>query len=202
MEIFRPLTTSAAAEKAVGDGAITILVHCVVPSSSETAFLNLLQERLAEFDRFPGTNGHLIFRRASGENVEISILQRFSGQAAHEAWLASPEFAWWRRAVAPEVPTPGHVRRYTGMESLFVSAQAPDAPPRWKMAILLLGVMFPISFAMSEWGAPALAHLPTLVGSLVTSILMVVLMTYLLVPALTKLFQPWLTTENNKLRHA
>ncbi len=192
MEIFHPLATS------VADGAMTILVHCIVSPSSETAFLALLQERLVEFEHFPGTKGHMIFKRAGAGTVEISILQSFSGKAAHEAWQVSPEFARWREAVAPAVPTPSHVRRYTGMESFFVSAQAPDAPPRWKMAILLLIVVFPISFAMSEWGASALAHLPTLVGSFATSIIMVALMTYILVPALTKLFPRLADTEKRQ----
>ncbi len=202
MEIFHPLANDANAGETADVEAMTILVHCVVPASGETAFLDLLRERLAEFDRFPGTEGHMIFKRAGEGNVEISILQRFSEKAAHDAWQASPEFARWRGAVAPDVPIPGHVRRYTGMESFFVSAQAPDAPPRWKMAVLLLGAVFPMSFAMSEWGAPALAHLPTLAGSFATSILMVWLMTYLLVPALTKLFHRWLTPDKGSLNRA
>jgi antibiotic biosynthesis monooxygenase (ABM) superfamily enzyme len=78
------------------------------------------------------------------------------------------------------------------MESFFVSAKAPDAPPRWKMAILLLLVVYPLSLALSMWGGPVLASLPVLVGTLLTSVFMVWLMTYVLVPILTTVFQSWL----------
>ena len=164
----------------------------VVPSEREAAFVATLKGLLETFDQFPGTSGSVVFRQEVGEEVEFSILKRFSSEAAHDAWLASPEFARWRAAVAPATPTSGHVRRYSGMEAFFVSAGAPDAPPRWKMAVVLFLAVLPMSLAMSRWVAPALAQLSLFTGSLLTSIAMVLAMTYAVVPLLTRLFQPWL----------
>ena len=171
---------------------VTVLVNRVVPAEREAAFVVTLKRLLEEFGRFPGTSGSMVFRRESGEAVEFSILMRFSSETAHDAWLGSPELVRWRAEVAPATPTSGHVRRYSGMESFFVSAKAPDAPPRWKMAVVLLFAVLPMSLAMSRWVAPALAHLSLFTGSLLTSVAMVLAMTYLVVPLLTKLFQPWL----------
>ena len=171
---------------------VTVLVNRVVPAEREAAFVVTLKRLLEEFGRFPGTSGSMVFRRESGEQVEFSILMRFSSETAHAAWLGSPELVRWRAEVAPATPTSGHVRRYSGMESFFVSAKAPDAPPRWKMAVVLLFAVLPMSLAMSRWVAPALAHVSLFTGSLVTSIAMVLAMTYAVVPLLTKLFQPWL----------
>ena len=178
---------------------MTILVNCTTPSAQEASFLAVLEELLKEFDHFPGTDGHGIFQNSGGVNVDFSILQRFTGESAHKAWLASPAFARWRKAVAPSVPTPGHVRRYSGMDAFFVSSRAPDAPPRWKMALLLVAAVYPLSFAISEWGSPFLARSPAWLGALATSVIMTVLMTYFLIPGLTRLFQGWLTpVEDNQ----
>ena len=164
----------------------------VVPAEREVPFVATLKGLLEAFDRFPGTSGSAVFRRESGEEVEFSILKRFSSRNAHDAWLASSEFARWRAEVAPATPTPEHVRRYSGMEAFFVSSRAPDAPPRWKMAVVLFFAVLPMSLAMSRWVAPALAHLSLFTGSLITSVAMVLAMTYAVVPLLTRIFQPWL----------
>ncbi len=189
MEILRPLPIGGDDTKG---GALTVLINRTVPASEETAFASTLKKLLQDFDRFPGTSGCMVFRREAAEGVEFSILQQFAGQAEHEKWIGSPGFSLWRSAVAPSEPTPGHVHRYSGMEAFFVSAKAPDAPPRWKMAVLLMLAVYPLSLILSTWGAPALARLPVLAGTLFTSVLMVLLMTYLLVPVLTKMFRWWL----------
>ncbi len=175
-----------------------MLVHCSVGFSDEAAFLDELRGLLDRFNQFPGTRGAKVFRGKNEDSVEISVLQRFATKADHEAWLNSSEFMQWRTLVEPYAATTGHVRRYTGMESLFVSAAAPDAPPRWKMALLLLLAVYPLSILMSAWLAPILATVPILLGALLTSLVMVWLMTYVLVPALTRCFQQWLTPVDSK----
>lgn len=194
MELLYPLPETGS--DAAADGAVTVLVSRTVPPASEKPFLNTLKALLCDFDRFPGTSGSRIFRRQSGDGVEFSILQHFASQAGHDAWLASPQFVRWQQEVAPPVPSPDHVHRYSGMEAFFVSARPPDAPPRWKMALLLLLVVYPLSLAISTWGAPALANIPVLLGTLLTSVFMVWLMTYVLVPVLTLVFQSWLQPKS------
>jgi antibiotic biosynthesis monooxygenase (ABM) superfamily enzyme len=60
------------------------------------------------------------------------------------------------------------------------------------MAVILMLAVCPMSMAVSRWFAPTLAKMSLLAGSLITSVFMVFVMTYVLVPILTKLFQPWL----------
>lgn len=198
MDILHPLKSISAVGIPTPDSSITVLVHRTVPLDEERDFQDALKALLQDFDRFPGTLGSQVFRREQGANVEFSIVQRFARESDHEAWLQSPGFARWRHEVAPREPVPGHVRRYSGMAALFVTARAPAAPPRWKMAILLLLAVFPMSLAMSHWFAPALAKLSLAAGALITSIFMVVAMTYVLVPILTKLLERWLQPESSR----
>jgi uncharacterized protein len=192
MELLYPLRSSPRAGGLPATDSVTVLVTRVVPVAEEASFRAGLDGLLEDFDRFPGTSGSLVFRREAGGGVEFSILQRFARGSDHDAWLLSPGFARWRREVAPATPTPGHVRRYSGMDALFASAGASDGPPRWKMALLLLVAVYPMSLGVSLFLAPALSRLPVLAGAALTSVLMVLGMTYVIVPVLTRLFQAWL----------
>jgi antibiotic biosynthesis monooxygenase (ABM) superfamily enzyme len=196
MELIYPLRSHAPAGTASEGESVTVLVKRVVPSVEEQSFLDILQHLLEDFDRFPGTAGSMVFRREVDDDVEFSILQRFAAEVEHKTWLNSPEFVRWRATVAPATPQHDHVRRYSGMESLFVTAQAPDAPPRWKMTLLLMIAVYPMSLAVSYWLAPALANLSLFAGAFITSVIMVLSMTYLIVPLLTKLFQGWLESTS------
>ncbi len=191
MDLLYPLLSSFP-ESSSKIPSVTVLVNREVPAADEKSFLATLKRLLEEFDRFPGTSGSAVFRREDGSAVEFSILKRFASEADHEAWLASPGFARWRTEVTLAGHANDQVIRYAGMESFFVSAKAPAAPPTWKMALLLLLAVYPTSLAVSHWLAPALANLPLFAGALVTSVLMVLSMTYVLVPVLTKLFDAWL----------
>lgn len=172
--------------------SVTVLVNRRVSSAEEKLFLTTLKSLLEEFDRFPGTLGSMAFRQEVGGEVEFSILQRFSSEADHDVWLNSPGFARWIKEVAPPTPTQDHVHRYSGIESLFVSAQAPNAPPVWKMTVLLIVASYPMTLAVSYWLMPALSGIPMFISTLIMSIFMVAAMTYVIAPFLTKIFQKWL----------
>jgi antibiotic biosynthesis monooxygenase (ABM) superfamily enzyme len=192
MELLYPVSSHPPRGEPAGGASVTVLVDRVIPKDQEAPFRSTLEELLEEFARVPGSSGSLVFRREAGVEVEFSILQHFATRKDHDAWLASAGFERWRAAMAPPTPTPGHVQRYSGMDAFFVDARAPDAPPRWKMAVVLLFAVYPMSLAVAHWLAPALARVSLFTGALITSVIMVVSMTWIVVPLLTKLFAPWL----------
>lgn len=148
---------------------------------------------LKDFSQFPGTAGSKVFRQEKEGAVEFSIVQHFATETDHAAWLQSPVFARWQEKIAPLTPDPDHMRRYSGLESLFVTdRKSADATPRWKMTIILILAVYPMSLALSYWFAPALATMPLFSGTLLTSVVMVLIMTYVMVPILTRLFRRWL----------
>ena len=199
MKLLYPLRSLTPDGAVSGSNSVTVLVCRVVSAAEELSFLATLKELLQEYDRFPGTLGRMVFRRECDGNLEFSILQRIAGETDHEAWLNSPGFVRWRNEVALTTPMPDHVQRYSGMEALFVTTPAPVAPPRWKMALLLLIAVYPISLSFSHWLAPALASVSLFTGTFITSVIMVLSITYAIVPLLTKLFQRWLGLSGQDL---
>jgi len=135
----------------------------------------------------------MVFQQTvDNDHVEFSILQRFAGEEEHQAWRASPGFDCWLRDIVPQAPMPNHVRHYSGVEPLFVSDRNVSAPPLWKMTILLIIAAYPLTLASSYWLVPVLSGLPMLLSTLIMSLCIVSVMTYVIVPLLTRIFRGWL----------
>lgn len=168
---------------------VTALIRRSVAHSQSAAFHAALKRQAESFARLHPRATMKVFRsaRESGA-LEITIIQHFPTQTEHDAWVNSVEFQSWRNEIAP--PESGSVTKYIGMQALFASGS--DGPPRWKMAVLLILAVYPMSLAISEWFAPALAHIPTLLGTLITSVAIVWMMTYVITPLLTAIFARWL----------
>jgi uncharacterized protein len=68
-------------------------------------------------------------------------------------------------------------------------------PPRYKMAIVTGVVIFALFITLLPLIQNATARLPFLVGIVITIAVMVVLMTYVIMPAVTWLLRPWLSKK-------
>lgn len=168
---------------------VTVLIRRNVDSAASSSFLAALQRQAETFSRLHPRATMKAFRSGAEHGIlEITIVQHFATQEDHDAWFRSAEFQAWRDEIAP--PESGSVTKYVGMQALFASKG--DGPPRWKMAALLILAVYPMSLAISEWFAPALAHIPTLLGTLITSVVIVWMMTYVITPLLTTIFARWL----------
>lgn len=88
--------------------------------------------------------------------------------------------------------TQGQARKQvvTGLEYWFTLPEAPNPPPppRAKMAAITLLAIYPLSFALPAVLAPVLILVPQVVRGLLVSALLVLLMTYVVTPRMTRLF--------------
>ena len=130
----------------------------------------------------------------------VDMLYGFADAGSLAAWEASPQRAWWLEAAQGGGIEATRVERRTGIEGWFDEPSAvetqslgtPPAPPRWKQAVTIFLVFFPLSL-LSNW---VVAH--TIIGwplplrVLVTIVVMTPLMTYLLLPWITRRMAWWL----------
>jgi antibiotic biosynthesis monooxygenase (ABM) superfamily enzyme len=122
---------------------------------------------------------------------------RFASQADLDRWDASEARRAWR------TPPDGGGRRSRlpsaeGLEAWFsLPATAVNhSPVRWKMAALTWLGIFPTVSLLLHVVAPLLSALPFLVRTAVITALAVLMMTWLVMPHLVRLFKPWLTRTN------
>jgi antibiotic biosynthesis monooxygenase (ABM) superfamily enzyme len=77
-------------------------------------------------------------------------------------------------------------------------AHITSPPPRYKMAILMTGVIFVLINTLLPQIRQLTMGLPVLLSTLVGVAIMVVLMNYVIMPSLTKLLRPWLAKNHQK----
>lgn len=143
--------------------------------------------------RFEGHRGFTVIRPSDPASREYVLIFRFDSMAHLRRWNESAERAdWIARARALTVGDP-RVELTTGLEHWFtLPASGAPPPPRHKMALLTFVAIFPLFLACSVLLLPYLAGLPWPLPSAVMSATLIVLMTYVVMPQITRVFHGWL----------
>jgi antibiotic biosynthesis monooxygenase (ABM) superfamily enzyme len=153
---------------------------------------------LSMAESFPGFLGGG-WVRSRRDADEWHMLARFADQSTLAAWEGSPERRWWLRS-AEGLAEVTRTERRTGIEGWFdapVAAEAraapePAAPPRWKQAVTIWLVFFPVNLLATVTLGAALADTHVAVRVLVITLTLTPVMTYLLLPWITARLQWWL----------
>ena len=147
--------------------------------------------------RFPGFLGSGWVRPSRGSD-QWHMLYRFADADALEHWQQSHERARWLGAATRLVETTRMESR-TGIEGWFDEPHevtggdiAPPAPPRWKQMVVIFCGFFPTSLALFYLLGPLTHDWWPPLRVLLTCCLAIPWMTYVFLPFLTRLFQPWL----------
>ncbi len=160
----------------------------------EQAYEALLAGFYTEVKTFDGFLRREVIKSAAGPYLEYTIILHFDNEANLRRWEHSSERLWWlsRTSSLAENTTPLQV--LTGLETWFTlsAGQAIVPPPRPKMAIVTWLALFPLITLLSYGLAVVAGDLPIVVLALVTTLLAVPLMTYVVMPRMTRLFERWL----------
>jgi antibiotic biosynthesis monooxygenase (ABM) superfamily enzyme len=121
-------------------------------------------------------------------------LFRFDHASNLQAWEDSEERHHWLRQSRPLLQEEEKVHVLTGLETWFTLPSKPGepAPPRYKMVVVTWLGVFPVVTVIFSVFGQWLNMLPTLVRTLVFTAVMVTLMTYVVMPRMTRLFSSWL----------
>jgi antibiotic biosynthesis monooxygenase (ABM) superfamily enzyme len=146
---------------------------------------------------FPGFLGAGWVRPGDGSS-DWHMLYRFADAASLAGWEGSPQRAWWLES-ARGVAETARTERRSGIEGWFDAPQgrvlpepAPSAPPRWKQAVTIWVAFFPLSVLVGYAVAPVAGGVPLWLRTLATTLVMTPLMTYLVLPRVTRALGWWL----------
>lgn len=141
----------------------------------------------------PGYLGSDVLRPKNAEDDEYRILYRFDHASNLERWEKSDERRRWLDRAEPLVREQT-VRRLTGLETWFTlpSRAGEPAPPRYKMVVVTWIAVFPLATVLFMLLQPLLGGAPTVLRTLVFTLVMVTTMTYVVMPRMTRLFSFWL----------
>jgi uncharacterized protein len=175
-------------------GPVTTTVTRRVKPGHEPFYEQFLEAIIAAASRFPGHLGAEVFRPQHAAAGPYRVVYRFDTTQHLRAWLDSPEHAAWLERAEPHVIGPLRRQVLTGLEGWFTLPTQPETPPppRYKMAILTWVTIFPLITLVVAATAPLIGGLP-LVGRLaVTTLVTVSLMTWVVMPQMTRLLHRWL----------
>jgi uncharacterized protein len=180
-------------------GPVTTTVTRRVKPGHEALYEGFLAGIISAASAYPGHLGVEVFRPRDAGSGEYRTVYRFDTAEHLRAWLDSDEHAAWLERAEPHVIGPMRTSFVTGLETWFTLPSGPAAPPppRYKMALLTWITIFPLIMAIVAVIGPLLEGLP-LAGRLgITTAIAVPLMTWVVMPRVTRLLRRWLFPEDS-----
>ncbi|HKX81249.1 MAG TPA: hypothetical protein VJL54_03255 [Nitrososphaera sp.] len=188
------------------NGPVTIIVKRTAKKGKIKDFEEWIDGIAHDAMKFEGHMGVNIIRPSDPiSNPEYVIIFRFDSYINLTNWEKSEIRNQWLMKGYELTEGEPVVEKQTGLEFWFTPRSAdgrivtenipaaPVAPPRYKMAIVITGVIFVLVSVLIPQIRQATASLPLLLSTLVGVVIMVLLMTYVIMPTLTRLLRPWLS---------
>lgn len=170
---------------------IHVAITRTVRPGHEQEFEQRVAEMSLEVEREPGVEGAYLLRPADAGSRAYGILRTFSSKAARDRFYRSEVYARFTETIAPLVEGPPLERDIRGLEGFFVAPSA-GGPPPWKMALVTWLAVNPAVFVCIHLVKAVLGPQPELVELLVGNTLVISLLTWVLMPLLTRVLAKWL----------
>jgi hypothetical protein len=170
---------------------VTVTVARRVAPGRDREFEKWLDGILGAAASFPGFLGGGALRPGRlGDDWHV--VYRFASPAQLERWESSPQREQWL-ARGEALIDDTAVQRVSGLETWFsLPGRTAPAPPRWKMALVTLVAIIPLVSLMNVFVLPQFTHWPVVARTVLFSGTLTGLMTWVVMPRLTRVFQRFL----------
>lgn len=175
-------------------GPVTFIVSRQVKPGLEAEYEAWARGISAAALHFEGHLGVNVIRPGDHAHHEYVTIFRFDTYNHLRDWENSAVRWEWLEKVKPLVIGETKEELMTGLEYWFSTPEAPLPPARHRQALLTLLAIYPLSMVMPLLLQPVLNPLPALLRSFIVSVALVLTMTYIVMPRLTRLFSRWLFT--------
>lgn len=177
---------------------IHIAITRRVRPGHEAEFQQALREFLQTSFAHGGVQGASMLTPPPGSGTrEYGILRTFANEAERDSFYESQMFRTWEARARTLTEGEPVYRQLHGLEAWFRSPET--RPPRWKMAVATLMGVYPTSLFLAltvgkvvhTWSVPA--------RSLVIAACMVALLTWAVMPLVTRLLHGWLHSQKENV---
>ncbi|MCC5623578.1 antibiotic biosynthesis monooxygenase [Nostoc sp. CHAB 5715] len=182
------------------DQFVTVVITQLVKPGCENAYEVWLKDITSVARTYIGHMGTNVIRPQLGVRNEYVIIFRFDGYENLKAWMTSRDREYWLNQGKHLVESDPYVQQISGLEAWFsLPGQPLKTPPRYKTALLTWVAVFVLINLLSTFIVPLLRGLPPLIISLIVTITMVFLLTYVVMPRVSRLFSFWLYPKSRKV---
>ncbi len=179
------------------DSPVTIIVKRLPRQGKEKEFEKMLVDTSRDAMKFEGHLGVNIIRPIH-PNGFYRIVFKFDSLKKYIKWEESNIRQSWIKQYNDISFGNDEIEILNGLET-WITLNGEEAivpPPRYKVAIIVWLVIFPLSVLLNYLLNPFLSDIHFVVRSAAYSIILVMLMTYVLMPFMSKLFHRWLHCQN------
>ena len=177
---------------------VTVVVSNHVKRGKEQEFKKWASGITKASYAFPGHQGASIVKSpedSSEKSVVYTSIIRFDNHINLARWEESEERVKWIEALQPLITKEATYRKVDGIEYWFDIPEFTIAPkpPRYRMALVTLLAIYPLILIIPNivnWLLPP--AIPWYLATLVSCICTVILMTWFVMPAMTRIFSFWL----------
>ena len=146
----------------------------------------------ASSKQYPGYLGTEVIRPVGSSSPEHVCIFRFDTFPNLDAWMKSDDRLAWLDRVSEFSNSEPDIRHYHSLEFWFSPEHhAGRAPAKYKMALVTLAVIWPMVHFIPR-ALNSVVPMPSLAAELTSVATIVLLMTYLVMPTVTRLLEPWL----------
>lgn len=176
------------------EGPITISIARKVKKGSEKEYEKWEKEVIQAAAKYKGYMGTNFLRPNSATEHKYIIIYRFDSYQNACKWEDSAERRKWLEKVDPFLEGEAVKQKKSGLEVWFElpEIEAAKPAPRYKMAIVLTVVLYILSVGLNMLLMPLLKHNAWQLNILIILIINVILMTWVIMPKVTKLLKNWL----------
>jgi hypothetical protein len=179
---------------------VTVVISRRVIKGREAEFEQLSSRMTERAAGFAGYLGASMFRPASAEDPEYRIIFKFSDEAALAVWQESAERAEILEQIEPLLVAPSQVETTSGIVNWFTlpGHNPVKPPPKYKMTFVSWLALYPTVTLIFLLFGDLLAQVPLLLRTMLITAVVMVAMSYLLMPRFTRWFAFWLFPKRER----
>ncbi|ALF56273.1 antibiotic biosynthesis monooxygenase [Nostoc piscinale CENA21] len=165
----------------------------------EEAFEEATKGVILAASTFPGYMGSDVLYPLTKKG-EWQLILRFDTAKHLQEWEESVICQGWIARAEALTVDGAKVMRVNSLEAWFALPEIPNAlpPPKWKTAIVSAVGLYPVISTLPNFLRPITSGLPIWIASLVNISIMMPLMTWVIMPQVTRLFKGWLYPSQSK----
>jgi antibiotic biosynthesis monooxygenase (ABM) superfamily enzyme len=175
-------------------GPVTVTVARRIKPGCESQYEAWVAGVTAEASSWPGYLGVSALRPAPATDEAYVTIYRFRDYHHCHAWEVSEERKRWLNRLGDIVEGETAVKKVTGLEFWFDLPEVPAnaSPSPHKMALVITVVAYTVVMGLNLGFGPLVAAWPIWLKALAFVSAQVLVMTYVLMPRVTRLLRPWL----------
>ena len=167
-----------------------------VRAGCEAEFQQALKEFFqASFDHGGVLGASMLIPPPGSDSREYGILRTFANEKERDAFYASPMFKAWDEKAKTLTEGEPVYRQLHGLEAWF---RSPSPPPRWKMAVATFLGVFPVAMVLNLALSPTIKSWPFILRNAVFNACVVALLTWVVMPLVTRALHGWLHPDGGK----